>query len=164
MSPRIREHLNESEAHKKLVKMALKRAVDEYDDICIINMHEMIGSISAELKVENIAYDSYGSERRRAHKGFVPDIVLGVFKRLKNPDRTRVKLTAIECETTKHGILKDTYRLTAYKLLKIKQDEDDGGLRFELILAIYDDLGLDETPKPFDKVWKFPRVEGDHEN
>jgi len=150
-----------SEEHQRLVRLALLKAISEMElgKLKVINLGLPIGDIHASIDISSLVSDrwrvtEYGGKR------FEPDIACivdeGTVKEERLGGRTedirKMGLVLIEAETGKRNLLADTYRKTAYKLLKLQQN------RFypiRLILAVWDDLDLKGTPEPFDEVWRF---------
>jgi len=152
----------ESLEHKRLVRLALLKAIAEVDNIVVINLSLPIGSIAAHIDVSSHLTDRW-SVSSYATKHFEPDIACITYEGTletttmsfgRTEEVKKMGLVLIEAETGKRNLLADTYRKTAYKLLKLQQRETHP---LRLILAVWSDLNLEGTPEPFDEVWRFPR-------
>lgn len=160
MTPR---QLPTSPEHEYLVQQSLLRLVTGVPNLVVINIGLEMGSISAHLEIDTFSgkggrYDvsQYSSKR------FQPDILAlqEIGSHMKNEINRQVKVTdlgiwVIEAETTPHNLLTDTYRRTAYKLLKLR--EENVLHPMTLVLSTFKDLDIPEKVDPFDRVWRFKR-------
>lgn len=156
------KQLYTSQAHKDLVKKALLRLIDRVDNIVVINIELEMGEIEANISIGSFIGSKFDVSQT-SRKRFEPDVLAVQQVGLdteegyggKKEEIKKVEVWVIEAETGTRNLLRDTYRKTAYKLLKLK--DEDRREKLHLILAIYDDVKVPDKIAPFDEIWKFQR-------
>ena len=163
LSPR---QFETSPEHEALVRKALVRLVSDVQGLIVINVGLRMGRIDANLQISTFGdHDSRYDASQYSQKAFEPDILglqeIGqrLEERYGHKERiTDLAIWVVEAETGARNLLTDTYRRTAYKLLKLRDENQRHPMK--LILAIYDDVKLPERIDPFDEVWQFSRERG----
>lgn len=142
--------------HFELVKKALIHIIDRY--------WETFGVI----QVENASIDMHASLTSRTdldltwhdagHYTLHPDILVSIKQSEPPtgralPDAKNSKVILVECETSQNGLLKDELRLTAYKLLRLRQPDKN---KMMMYIALPSELkGKIEKPECFNDLLFF---------
>lgn len=145
--------------HIKLVKLASKKVIDEFDYLQEILIQYERTDINAKINLSEKWY-----HRTNVSFDMRPDIMVltgepkenGAYGRHISTTRT----TIIEVETDPRNLFKNTFKIEAYRRIKFgsrKHVDVDPAIKF--ILVCFDDAKLPETTVPFDEVWTFKRGE-----
>lgn len=144
------------EEHFALTKKALIHVIDRY--------WETFGVI----QVENASINMHASLTSRTDLDLNwrdsgtytlhPDILVSIKESEPPtgralPDAKNSKVIIVECETSPHGLLKDEMRLTAYKLLRLRNPDKNNLM---IYIALPSELkGKIEKPESFNDLWFF---------
>ncbi len=143
--------------HIKLVKLASKKVIDEFDYLQQILIQYERTDISAKLNLSEKWY-----HRTNVSFEMRPDIIVLTGEPKKDKDYGRfistTRTTIIEAETNPKNLFKNTFKIEAYRRIKFgsrKHVDIDPTIKF--ILACFDDAKLPKNTVPFDEVWTFAR-------
>lgn len=138
------------------------KLVHDTPDLIVIDIELPLGEINANLQISSFLEHNRYDVSQMSRKKFEPDIVAlqeiathtGVT--ISGTDEiSDLAIWIIEAETTPNNLLRDTYRRTAYQLLRLRDENVRHPVH--LILAVYEDVQVPEDTKPFDQVWRFKR-------
>jgi len=139
--------------HYQLIKKSAIRLIDNY-----YNRYSQLTIENSDISVSSRlgqAFDSHFPSIR-GKRDLEPDIMMvtNSAKRGKNEETSDTqKVIIVEAETTKDNLLNDSFRLTAYKLLReAKKDKN----KLMLYIAFPEKLkGLVDKPGFFNDLWFF---------
>lgn len=131
--------------HFKLIKITLLHIIDKYyERFGVIRLENTEITMEARLGIGFLGF-------RGAEYTLHPDIVMEI-KENGNSDTVN-KTIIVECETTENNLLKDEMRLTAYKLLRLKNND---GKKLMMYIAFPKKLkGKVKKPECFNDLWFF---------
>jgi len=142
--------------HVKLVKLATKRIIDEFEEC-----HEIVINYEQELDF-NIKpdFDSrYG--RTNVSFNFRPDIAVTTtkFKHETEIEPEERKIwqahrVFLEAETDPRNLFKNLLKIECYRKMR-----RGGFFEFAFVLVCFEDAKLPKNTAPFDEIWLFPRKE-----
>lgn len=141
------------EKHFRLVKKSLLYLIDRYwDKFGVIRVENATISVSADISSDITSFHSmrgYEGEYTGAYT-LHPDISLTL---AGTRDDSPKKLIIVECETSPAGMLKDRTRMTAYHLIRLKQEDRT---RLHMYLAMPKEFkGKVKKPEDFNDLWFF---------
>ena len=144
--------------HVDLVKLAIKKLVDEYmDKVKSLFVEFEDSHFGFEFKIHKDQWDTtHGSFT------FKPDIVARIEtkkdiifnKKDRWLDITDSNTLIFEAENDPHNIFSNTLKMEAYRMVKAN---DYGRQTYAFILVCWSDAKLPDILEPFDAVWRFEK-------
>lgn len=145
--------------HIRLVKLASKKVIDEFDYLQEILIQYERTDIAAKISLSDKWY-----HRTNVSFEMRPDIIVLTGEPMENGDFGRhistTRTTIIEAETDPRTLFKNTFKIEAYRRIKFgrrRKVDVDPSIKF--ILACFDDAKVPKKTAPFDEIWTFKRVE-----
>lgn len=145
--------------HIKLVKLASKKAIDDFDYLQEILIQYERTDIAASISLSERWY-----HRTNVSFEMRPDIMVLTGEPVDDKTFGRhistTFTTIIEVETDPRKLFKNTFKIEAYKRMKSGSKitvNDVPTVKF--ILVCFDDAKLPENTSPFDEIWTFERSE-----